>query len=87
MAPAMKKAKQFGKGCRQGMKRFGQTISIIINSVLLTIVYVVGVGLTAVIAKVARKHFLEKKFLPGSSSYWSDLRLGKKDIKEYYRQF
>jgi len=48
----------FLKGCREGMHLFGQNIALIINTILLTAVYVLGVGMTSLIAKMASRHFL-----------------------------
>ena len=77
--------KQFFEGFRKGMKNFGYNIALIINTILLTLVYLIGVGLTSIFAKIVKKHFLEMKL--SKSSYWSDLNLKKKPIEEYYRQF
>ncbi|HDY67895.1 MAG TPA: hypothetical protein ENH85_08910 [Candidatus Scalindua sp.] len=74
------------KGIKKGMKYFGVVVSSIINSVLLLFIYLFGVGLTALIAKISGKNFLEIKIL-NRSSYWSNLDLTKKPIKEYYNQF
>lgn len=82
----MKKSNQFFKGIKKGMKNFGQGIALIINSVLLSIVYLLGVGFTAIFAKLFRKHFLDMK-LSKEDSYWSDLSLKKKSMEKYYRQF
>jgi len=71
----------------EGVKRFGLNISIIINSVLLTIVYLVGVGVTCAFAKVANKHFLDTRRSKSARTYWVNLDLKKKPIEEYYRQF
>ena len=81
----MKELKQFFKGFRGGMKSFGQNIALIINTILLTFVYLIGVGLTSIIAKIVGKHFLDTKLKKGT--YWSDLNLKKKNIEKYYRQF
>lgn len=78
---------QFLKGFRKGMHDFGQTLVIIINSSLLLIVYVIGVGLTSIFAKICGKHFLETKISRKKETYWSDLDLKRKDIESYYRQF
>ena len=80
------KLKQFFKGVKRGMKEFGNGIAIIINSILLTIVYFIGVGVTSLIAKALGKHFLETK-MSKKGSYWHDLNLKKKPVEEYYRQF
>ncbi|KHO51036.1 MAG: hypothetical protein QT04_C0047G0031 [archaeon GW2011_AR11] len=78
----------FLKGCREGMHLFGQNIALIINTILLTAVYVLGVGMTSLIAKMAGRHFLETRMKKGEKeSYWKDLNLGKKAVDEHYRQF
>ena len=71
-------------GFRAGMGDFGVVISAIINSALLFIVYIIGVGLTSIFAKIVGKHFLAKG---KKNSYWSELNLKKRPLKEYYRQF
>lgn len=82
----MRKLKQFFEAFKKGMGNFGHIITLIINTTLLTFVYLIGVGLTFIFAKIFRKHFLEIK-LSKKDSYWSDLNLKKKPIEEYYRQF
>lgn len=77
----------FLRGFKDGMHQFGQTISIIINSGLLLIVYFIGIGFTSIIAKMSRKHFLDTDISKNEKSYWTDLNLKKKSIKEYHKQF
>ncbi len=81
----MKQLSLFIKGIQKGFKDFGHNITVIVNSVLLTIVYFTAVGITSAIAKIAGKRFLDTKL--GKESYWEDLNLQKKEIDEYYRQF
>lgn len=83
----MNSLKQFFSGFKKGMYDFGQNIAIIINSALLLIVYLVGIGLTSIFAKVFGKHFLETKISKKRETYWSDLNIKKKPIETYYRQF
>jgi len=73
------------KSFKKGMKNFGDNMAIVVNSVLLSFVYIIGIGLTSIFAKLFGKKFLETK--RRSDSYWSDLNLKKKPIEEYYRQF
>ena len=75
----------FFKSFRKGLKSFGENISLVVNTLLLTVVYIIGVGLTSIIAKIVGKHFIEKP--KESSTYWKELNIGKKPIKDYYRQF
>jgi hypothetical protein len=75
----------FFKGIKEGMKEFGQNITIIVNSILLSIVYLIGVGPTSIIAKIFGKSFLQKELV--KETYWTDLNLEKEDKDNYYRQF
>ena len=83
----MKQVSEFFKGFKKGMKEFGHCISIIINTVLLSIVYIIGVGITSIIAKLAGKQFLELKLNKKAKTYWNNLNIKKRPIDEYYRQF
>ena len=83
----MKQIKLFFIGLKKGMNSFGSNVSIIVNSILLLIVYLIGVGLTSIVAKLIGKHFLETKISKNEKTYWTDLNLKKKNIEEYYRQF
>tara|TARA_Y100000310_G_scaffold330908_1_gene403485 strand:+ start:976 stop:1218 length:243 start_codon:yes stop_codon:yes gene_type:complete len=71
----------------KGQKIFGEDIAAIINSVLLTIVYILGIGLTSLTAKILRKSFLDLKPSPRKKTYWQDLNITKRPLEEYYRQF
>ena len=75
----------FWKGLKQGMQGFGQTITMVVNSILLSIVYLVGVGITSIIAKLFRKKFLELQ-LKKQESYWVTIKQ-KENKENYYRQF
>jgi hypothetical protein len=75
----------FFSGFKEGAQECGMNITIIINTVLLFIVYVFGVGITSIIAKISRKHFMDTKL--DKKSYWTQFNLSKKPLKEYYRQF
>ena len=83
----MKKLKQFFSGFNEGIGLFGHNISVIVNSVLLSIVYFMGVGFTSIAAKLFGKRFLELRTSRKSKTYWSELNLKKKKIDDYYRQF
>ena len=78
--------KMFFIGLRRGIKSFGDGIAVIVNSVLLLVVYIIGVGLTSIIAKASGKRFLDMK-TNNEKTYWSDLDLKTKSREEYYRQF
>ncbi len=79
--------RKFFKGFRKGTEGFGNNISAIVNLVLLSITYLIGVGFTSLFAKLLRRHFLEMKISRKSRTYWSNLNLKKKSIEKYYRQF
>ena len=77
----------FLSGFKKGFKEFGENISLIVNSVLLTVVYLVGVGPTCLVAKITGKTFFENKIDKKAKTYWSDTNLSKKTKENYYRQF
>lgn len=79
--------KQFAKGFFNGFRNFGHNIIAIVNSTLLLLVYLIGVGFTKLFAKISRKNFLDDKISKERESYWTELNLNKKPLKEYYRQF
>lgn len=74
------------RGLKEGMQEFGESIGTLINSVLLLVVYFIGVGVTAIAAKIAGKRFMQLK-TENSETYWQDLGLKKRPLEEYYRQF
>ena len=76
----------FFSGIKEGFKNFGNLVTNIINSILLFFVYIIGVGLTSIVAKISRKGFLDIK-KKKVDSYWNNLNLKKKPIEKYYRQF
>jgi len=82
----MRRIKHFFKEFREGLKDFGENISIIVNTILLSLIYLIGVGLTSMIAKIVKKKFLHIKE-PKKESYWTDLNLKKNKREEYYKQF
>jgi len=82
----MRELAQFFKGFQEGTKEFSTSFTIILNTILLSIVYLLGVGITSFFAKILMKRFLEMKFSE-ESTYWSDRNLKKKPKNEYYRQF
>ena len=81
------KISAFIKGFKKGMHDFGQNVAVIVNSILLLIVYFIGVGVTSIVAKIKGKKFFETKISRSKKSYWSDLTLKKKPLEKYYRQF
>jgi len=77
----------FLKGVKRGFSEYGLFITGIVNYVLLSLVYFLGVGLTAVLAKASGKHFMKLKRNPKASTYWVSGRIEKQNAEEYYRQF
>lgn len=72
-------------GLKKGLKDFAGLIAVIVNTFLLLVVYLIGVGATTIVAKLTGKHFLQKKL--DKKTYWTDLNLKKEKMEEYYRQF
>ena len=76
----------FFSGFKDGFKSFGNSVTVVVNTVLLALVYFFAVGPVSLVAKARRKEFLDIS-RKRRESHWEELGLGKKDIEEYYRQF
>ena len=77
--------KAFVKGFKKGFRDFGHIIAYVVNFSLLTIVYFLGVGMSALIGR--NKSFLDMKLEKEKASYWEELHLKTKKKEEYYKQF
>lgn len=76
----------FFQGFLAGFKKFGFIVAEIINGVLLSIAYFIGVGIVSLFFKLKRKHLLDlgkKK----KESYWIDNKVEMKSEDQYYRQY
>lgn len=83
----MNDGKNFTIGFKTGFERFGNNINLIVNTLLLSTVYFIGVGFTYVVAKLVNKPFLDVTISKKTDTYWSDLRSNDNTIEECYRQF
>ncbi len=77
----------FFKDVKEGFRLFGEVIATLINSILLLIVYLIGVGFSYLIIKLSGRQLLRKKVDKNIKSYWIDLNLKKEEMEDYYRQF
>ena len=76
----------FLRDLKQGFASFGESIVTFINTVLLVIVYVFGVGVSALMMARKRKTLLDMKIDGSVETYWKTTPLAK-DMKSHYRQF
>lgn len=79
--------KIFFNGLKTGFKEFGESINKTVNTLLLSITYIFGVGSVYLIAKLQKKKLLDLKVEKNKETYYNGLMLSKKSKKEYYRQF
>lgn len=79
--------KEFFNEIKNGQKNFGEDIQSIINFIMLTFVYFLGVGLTSVFAKIFGKHFLNLNISKAKETYWQNYDKGNQKMEEYYKQF
>jgi hypothetical protein len=83
----MGKAKEFLIGMKDGSSDFGFGVSKVVNFILLSFVYVFGVGLTSLVARLKGKHFLDMEIDKGAKTYFVNETIKTKDRDEYFRQF
>ena len=72
---------------KKGISRFGQNISTLVNFLLLSLVYLLGVGFTFILSRLLKKEFLDTKLSKDKKTYWSKLDLKKESIEKHMRQF
>ncbi|MBR9706737.1 hypothetical protein GOV14_06900 [Candidatus Pacearchaeota archaeon] len=83
----MGKIKLFFKGFIQGQKEFGKSITVLVNSIILTAVYIFGIGITCVFAKLFRKQLLELRLEKDKKSYWKDYHQNSNKMEDCCNQF
>jgi large-conductance mechanosensitive channel len=83
----MSSFRQFLSGFRRGFSDFGELVTDVVNFVLLSFVYFIGVGLTALFAKASGKHFLSLGKDRKKATYWHEERIGTRQQDSYFRQF
>lgn len=72
---------------KNGFRYFGKTIEKLVNSVLLLAVYLIGIGLTSVLAKIVGKRFLDTKISSDRKSYWIPTEKKEKNMESLLHQF
>ena len=80
----LKRKGKFFKGIKDGFNTIPKFISNIVNFILLSIVYFLGIGPVSIISKISGKHYLDLK---KSGSTWVDRSKEKKSKEDIYRQF
>jgi hypothetical protein len=77
----------FFKAFWHGMKRVGEGMTSVINFILLLPDYFIGVGITAIAAKISKKHFLDLKLEKKKKSYWKTYNLGTQKEDEHFKMY
>ena len=70
---------------RNILEPIAKTVSNIVNFILLSIVYFVGIGIVSISMKLSGKHFLELR--QNKRSNWHEHKVTKEPLKNYYRTF
>jgi len=68
------------------MEPISKVMSGIVNFILLLLVYIIGIGLVSIFAKIFRKHFLQLK-KQSKNSNWDEHKVEKQPLEKYYRTF
>ena len=78
--------KSFTPGFKDGFTGFGHTVSGAVNTILLTMVYFMGVGLVSIVSKLSGKRFLDLSY-KDKQSYYVTVEKGGGKAEDYLRQF
>lgn len=76
-----------GKRAYAGFLFVSGKVRDMVNFIILSAVYFLGIGLTSVFAKIKKKHFLELKKDNQSDSYWKKLDLNSQKEEDFLNQF
>ncbi len=77
----------FSEGFMEGFRGFGENMSALVNSILLSAVYLLGVGMTSLYMRLKGKKFLEMDKGKRGQSHWVELNLGGKGLDDHYKMF
>lgn len=83
----LKMSKIYFGSFTKGMNEFNKDLIFIINSVVLLIVYVLFVGITSIIARVFKKHFLHLNISANIDTYWTSTKQNLDSSEDYFKQF
>lgn len=72
---------------RHGIELFGALINNVVVWAALFVVYVVGIGVTALFARLAGKKFLEMGIDHADESWWKPLNLSTESRERYFDMF
>ena len=81
----MENIKLLFNGFKNGFKEFGHFINDIVNFILLSLVFILGVGLVSIFAKFFKKNFLDMK--PGGKTYWLNKKDRNKTMEDSLKPF
>lgn len=79
--------KEFFCGFAVGFREFGHSFANAVNCALLFVVYVFGVGVTKVVARLFKRRFLDSNVNEDGASFWGALNFDSRSIQNFYRQF
>ena len=68
------------------LEPISKTISNVVNFILLSIVYFIGIGIVSISTKIFGRHFLEIK-KQNKKSNWHEHKVTKQPLENYYRTF
>lgn len=83
----MKKSKSFFKGLKKGLQAFGELITLLVNSLVLLLTYLLGFGISALLTRPFGKHFLDIKIEKDKKSYWIDYPKTEVEVVDYLKQY
>lgn len=78
--------KKIWNAVKSFMDPISKFMSAIVNFILLSLVYFIGIGSVSIAMKISGKHFLEIE-KRNKKSNWNSHKLEKEPLENYYRTF
>ncbi|MFA5484710.1 MAG: hypothetical protein WC260_00435 [Candidatus Pacearchaeota archaeon] len=79
--------KKFRENIKKRIKKSSKLILLITNTILLTIVYFLGIGITFLIGKLTRKKLFNLDLNKDEKTYWEKIKEEKKSLEDFYNPF
>jgi hypothetical protein len=75
----------FFGGFKLGFTSFGHRVNSVVTAAVLVMVYVIGIGFTTLLGRIAGKKFMDMN--PGGESYWTDVEQKEETLDDCRRSF
>ena len=78
---------KYGRILKEYWLRFAKFLGKVNTIILLSLVYIIVIGVFALVIKVLRRDFLQKKIDKNSTTYWQERKMAEESLQRFASQF